>query len=268
MKYYLAGKIWQNDWRTQLLGHRGGAISEVGCQCEDADSFRLQHTLWELPDFCDHSAAKYAGPFFISCDHGCYHGDNRHGQLSWGTPNIHTDRNFVAWACFQWIDNADVVIARISDDNPTGTLVEVGYAFAKGKPVYLWEHGTAKKVHWFPFAYVESIWLGSGDDKQLATAIRALVQTLETESGKITAPERTRFSGLSYKELLALPEWQKKRLEILNLRGWACQTCGDTKNQLHIHHRRYARGCLPWEYDDENFAVLCDFCHKRQHAKK
>ena len=43
----------------------------------------------------------------------------------------------------------------------------------------------------------------------------------------------------SYKKLLKDPRWQKKRLKVLERAGWACEECGDTKTELHVHHTFY-----------------------------
>ena len=53
-KVYAAGKIHKNDWRPV---RRGG----------------------ELIDTVELEKYVYVGPFFIGCDHGCFHGDNSHG---------------------------------------------------------------------------------------------------------------------------------------------------------------------------------------------
>ncbi len=71
-----------------------------------------------------------------------------------------------------------------------------------------------------------------------------------------------------YAELYNLPEWQKKRLEILQLKEWKCEICGEKKYQLNVHHRYYIPCRKPWEYDNNELAVLCDFCHKREHDFK
>lgn len=66
---------------------------------------------------------------------------------------------------------------------------------------------------------------------------------------------------LSYAEKLRRPEWQKKRLEILNRDGFACTSCGDTESELHVHHGYYEKGVEPWEYPDESLRTLCGDCH-------
>jgi len=64
-----------------------------------------------------------------------------------------------------------------------------------------------------------------------------------------------------YSELLRLPQWQKKRLYILDLRGWKCEACGETEKALQVHHLNYIDGHRPWDYPDDWFEVLCDGCH-------
>lgn len=66
----------------------------------------------------------------------------------------------------------------------------------------------------------------------------------------------------TYSEKLRSPEWQKKRLEILNRDEFTCQLCSDSTTELHIHHKEYIRGNQPWEYEDSNFQTLCKHCHE------
>lgn len=69
----------------------------------------------------------------------------------------------------------------------------------------------------------------------------------------------------SYSEKLLDPRWQKKRLEILQDNDFTCEICGDTESTLHVHHKMYAKGREPWEYETEQYAVLCKTCHSYQH---
>lgn len=69
-----------------------------------------------------------------------------------------------------------------------------------------------------------------------------------------------------YKALLQLPQWQKKRLEVLEAAGWKCSECGAKDRQLQVHHKRYIAGAKPWEYESDDLAVLCDRCHEAEHG--
>lgn len=68
-----------------------------------------------------------------------------------------------------------------------------------------------------------------------------------------------------YLSLLKRPEWQKKRLEKLELAGWECENCGCKDNQLHVHHRQYFKNRMPWQYNNEQLEVLCNECHEKTH---
>lgn len=70
-----------------------------------------------------------------------------------------------------------------------------------------------------------------------------------------------------YSDKLKSPKWQKKRLEILNLRGFKCELCKNEEQELHVHHRFYIKGRKPWEYDNDVFQVLCSDCHEKEHSK-
>lgn len=76
------------------------------------------------------------------------------------------------------------------------------------------------------------------------------------------------MKNISYSEKLKSPKWQKKRLEILNLRGFKCEICGNEEKELHVHHRFYLSKRQPWEYDNDVFQVLCSDCHEKNHKKE
>jgi hypothetical protein len=69
----------------------------------------------------------------------------------------------------------------------------------------------------------------------------------------------------SYSEKLRDPRWQRRRLEKLSAHDFSCEACGDSDNTLHVHHRIYRRGLDPWEYKDDELAVLCEHCHELEH---
>ena len=71
----------------------------------------------------------------------------------------------------------------------------------------------------------------------------------------------------TYSDLLKDPRWQKKRLEIMSRDSFACVECGNSENELHVHHKTYINGAKPWQYSDDNFLTLCSKCHKMNHHK-
>ena len=65
-----------------------------------------------------------------------------------------------------------------------------------------------------------------------------------------------------YLEALANPQWQKKRLEIMQRDNFTCQFCGCKDRTLHIHHKVYEKGKKPWEYDNKDLICICEKCHE------
>lgn len=71
---------------------------------------------------------------------------------------------------------------------------------------------------------------------------------------------------MTYREQLLHPNWQKKRLEMLEAAGWECSSCGNKDQTLHVHHRQYMKGRMAWEYSEGELEVLCEDCHQHEHA--
>lgn len=69
----------------------------------------------------------------------------------------------------------------------------------------------------------------------------------------------------TYAEKLKDPRWQKRRLEVLDDRGWVCENCGSATETLHVHHGHYESGLDPWDYSPIYLHVLCEGCHQRAH---
>ncbi len=69
----------------------------------------------------------------------------------------------------------------------------------------------------------------------------------------------------TYSEKLRSPEWQKKRLLVMERDGWKCKRCTDGTTMLAVHHKYYLPNTEPWEYPDECYETVCDPCHKKEH---
>lgn len=73
---------------------------------------------------------------------------------------------------------------------------------------------------------------------------------------------------MSYAEQLKKPQWQKKRLEILERDKWTCQMCGDTEATLTVHHKSYkmvdGKFVDIWDYDNCDLTTLCELCHSKE----
>lgn len=73
---------------------------------------------------------------------------------------------------------------------------------------------------------------------------------------------------MTYSDQLKRPEWQRKRLEVLEAAGWQCQSCDAADKTLHVHHKQYIKGRSAWDYEISNFEALCENCHAESHHAK
>lgn len=78
----------------------------------------------------------------------------------------------------------------------------------------------------------------------------------------------TDMGKMSYAEQLKHPNWQRKRLEMLDAAGWTCDRCDAADVTLHVHHKSYFKGRMAWEYSGEELQVLCEDCHSLEHKKR
>lgn len=69
---------------------------------------------------------------------------------------------------------------------------------------------------------------------------------------------------LSYQEQLKDERWLKKRKEVLDTKGYICCNCG-SRFGLQVHHLKYEKGKMAWEYSLDNLVVLCEECHRKIH---
>ena len=117
---YFAGKVSFHDWRERLvLGLRGQPLGQPIQSC----------------------GFIYSGPYFVDFAHGSYREEGYHGVAeeantggSYG-PSIHRDH--IPSHCRRWILRANLVYAWVDDPTCFGTLVEIGWAQAAEKLVYL-----------------------------------------------------------------------------------------------------------------------------------
>ncbi len=149
---YLAGKIEKNCWRS-------GAISQMN-----------HKDVWP-------NVINWIGPHFIECDRGCAHGEHTHGQAAtwkWELelrgeqytgsvdnficfPDTGPRRDHVHNGCLTAIRACDHMFVWATHDFHTahGTHVEMGFAKAIGKPIWLAIDKTVPlreiKKWWFVF---------------------------------------------------------------------------------------------------------------------
>lgn len=146
---YLAGKISSCDWRQELIDIRNNFWGDEKFLIREGYSL----------DYNDDITI--VGPFFLSCDHGCYHGDNSHGvglnnYYEDGTPydcygenDLFTEKE-VYNICIEQIKKSDIVFAYIDETSCYGTLFELGYAASIGKDIIiLYDYKFPSNDMWF-----------------------------------------------------------------------------------------------------------------------
>lgn len=113
-KVYLAGKIDKNDWRHTIL---------PGLKWHNPSEGHLKS-----------ESFVYTGPFFQSCDHGCFHGNATHGAMTHFEKQRAVAQHRTFRKCLSGIKDADLVIIYINSPDAYGTLVETGWVQLLNKP--------------------------------------------------------------------------------------------------------------------------------------
>lgn len=115
---------------------------------------------------------------------------------------------------------------------------------------------------------------GTKDDTKNTTNTDTYIETLSQIDDAIpelkkkntsTKKKKSKDSSKSYAKLIKSPQWQKKRLEILERDGFKCVKCGCEDEALHVHHLYYKKETMPWDYPDDALITLCEKCHKAAH---
>jgi hypothetical protein len=130
ISFYFAGKISKNCWRHEIFGDLRGAE-----RFQETSSGKLPISRNALG-----TGLHYSGPYFIGCDHGCYHGAHSNGVVGRGDCldlAFVPSRVQVPQIAYDQIRRADVLFAWIVDRTCYGTLVEIGFAHALQKTIWL-----------------------------------------------------------------------------------------------------------------------------------
>ena len=150
-KVYLAGKISSRGWREELIPIRDNFCGNEKSKIRNGYTLKYNDEI------------TIVGPFFLSCDHSCYHGDNSHGV---GLNKYYEDKNHTLFDCYgetdvftrkevyniciEQIKKSDIVFAYIDDTTCYGTLFELGYAASIGKDIIiLYDYKFPSNDMWF-----------------------------------------------------------------------------------------------------------------------
>lgn len=111
-RVYLAGKIRKHCWRHLLIqglrGHRwcDGVLRQDGFD--------------------------YTGPFFVGCDHGCYHKAGTHGNGFGCSPSYNKPRVAVVKLCRNAVTRSNLLFCYIDAPDCYGTIAEIERAHIRG----------------------------------------------------------------------------------------------------------------------------------------
>ena len=299
MNVYLAGKIseGENDWRSCYDEYRPFSVNiddVIGRRPVDFARF-----FGELPIICKYPYIKVTGPFFISCNHGCYHGEGTHGV---GAPDMEMQyydkghcwpgccggtfsQREVTQICKYQIARADMVFAYINSDSCFGTIFEIGYAVGIKTPVaVMFDTKERREAMWFlsecadlvfvsegsgwkelnrnSFAYIkESVWLANRIIHHFhgKPMFRYQDRTMTDEESVFYPMVCHLPTKDQYQEYLKTDHWQAIRKERLKIDSYKCACCGTEKN-VQVHHTDYSKG---WFHEDphNDLITLCKKCH-------
>lgn len=253
MKIYLAGKITKNGWRHDIVpGLRDAGRYELGFYGYD----KIEKITWPILYGRMVNGHDYTGPYFVSCDHGCFHGKGRdsgpaHG---WGDEGYcgygagDDTKKFVTSLCRRAIEGSDLLFAWIDSPDCYGTLVEIGIAFALHKKIRI---AFRRDMPW-----TEDFWFAASLSEHFGDFDNALEAYME-----MVPPPR-----IDYYEYIKSDEWRAKADAAKERAGFRCQVCNAGLGiVLHAHHRTYERlgNELP-----EDITVLCKRCHYTFHKRK
>jgi hypothetical protein len=130
---YLAGKIYKDCWRHRLVSNL------------------RQHTWQDRP--LHQENFDYNGPFFVGCDHGCYHQPSSHGNKDGCSEDFNLQSHDVVDKCLTAVDSSDLVFCFIDARDCYGTIAEIQRAHDKGiRVVIAFAPGIADKYQndfWF-----------------------------------------------------------------------------------------------------------------------
>lgn len=130
LNVYLAGKIYANDWRHDMLRRYSIDQFYEGRVGEE----------WVVSMDAMGEGINYTGPYPIGgCSHCSYHGENTHGNGLGSDRTCLTPptKEFIFTQCENAIRESDVLFAWIDTNDCYGTLVEIGMAKAMGIWVFV-----------------------------------------------------------------------------------------------------------------------------------
>jgi nucleoside 2-deoxyribosyltransferase len=262
---YLAGKISGNNWREKIL-----PVLRHNAPSPWAYSDRPLPKADETKALPICAGFSFIGPFFLECecDHlNHYRLEDSHGvganESSAGDhgrlcgPKVASPRQVVE-LCLGWVDRADAVFAWLDDVTAYGTMIELGYAYGKGIPIWVYRQEPlyvgADTGNWF--ADHLAVKMGWASKVQEAWA--------DFTSDAETRLKAIRLRRMEYSEYLLTPHWKERRAQALAAAEYRCVAC-NSPDDLTVHHRTYERRGEELLTD---LTVFCKTCHAKFHGNR
>lgn len=74
------------------------------------------------------------------------------------------------------------------------------------------------------------------------------------------------YPGMSYYDQLRTNEWKYYRLYVAVVNEFTCELCDRIfYKRFNIHHKKYLKGLMAWQYDLEYVMFLCFRDHYKVH---
>jgi len=265
-RIYMAGKIEKGDWREGVYGrgHHDDLYNQL------ANTGRIQFPVIEIDDNND-----YTGPYFVGCDHGCFHGEATHGVgarcecgKTWSTNHFHecpdcgmgadnyctthpTQENIFQACRYAIMRETTTFFAWVDTRECYGTIAEIGIACT---------------ARWADLGTCEELWIASPDIDPELWFIRQMATDFTVAKNPHEALDYflKKHTKIDYHEYIKSDVWRARAISAKERAEYRCQVCNATGNNstLHAHHRTYER--LGME-EPGDITVLCADCHKVFH---
>lgn len=296
VRWYLAGSIdGFDDWRSGIVrewGSAGRRWYETWKDGSPPDWPLLEDGVLDLRGW------SCVGPYYAMPAHGgdvhsgMYVGDGSHcAQHETGGGGGHfdlrdcVDRSCIRDLCLGAIDRADAVFAWISDPACYGTLIELGYARAKGLPIWVafdsstLEAGVRGEMWFAEFLSESPLWIPGGFCSAREAFI-TLAERLRAHQIYLEGAARLVAAAAEASRSLAAPNLsvpvrldpqrnfsKLQRDEIYRRSNGHCVGCGASLagGTWHADHLvPHSRG---GRTEVANGQALCPGCNGRKHAR-
>lgn len=161
-RIYLAGKVTNSGWRSKILPGCLKRTDGISIMYDETAGTSGKNYFYNY----EYERDKFiiTGPHTISCDHSCFHYSKHAAGNEFLDPEYPKDayiyrdaweygglsRHDILNACKKQISKSDAVFAYIDEKELYGTAAEIGYAHAKGIPVFImFPNGWFYEEYWF-----------------------------------------------------------------------------------------------------------------------